>query len=363
MGSRVLVGTGTGVHLIQLPDGSTSPVGLLKQFVTHVAVRGEHLLAACPVFGPIHEKHYGVRKEDQQAAGGLWHINLASPSSLKAKQVWRGDARSCNVGPGDVPKLYVGTEPADVLSSEDLGASWKGTDSFKALASRPQWTFPGPPHIPHTLSIELAELNGKQLVIGGVEVGGLVVSEDEGSSWEELGVGQICPDVHRCRADPFDQSRWLAVCGGGNAAVGTEDLTPIPGGLWESKDAGKQWARVETMPKQWYLTGLAFNPFKQGEIIVAAADSPPFHGVYLYFTSDGGKTWVEIADRVFEGREKGDQTPVPYFVREGVLIGAENGAILFAEQATSAGWKVLGHVPSRVTCFAEDGRSPSSTMH
>lgn len=162
--------------------------------------------------------------------------------------------------------------------------------------------------------------------------------------------------------DPFEPSRWWAVCGGG---APLEALSKIPGGLWATEDCGQNWRRVETLSKQWYLTGLTFNPFRRGEVISAAADDPPFHGVYLYHTADGGKSWEEITDRVFAGelaKEKGEQTPVPYFVKEGVLIGTETGKVLFAEKATGK-WRILADVPSRVTCFAADGQSPSSTMH
>ena len=32
--------------------------------------------------------------------------------------------------------LFLGTEPADVLTSDDMGGTWRGTDSFAAIPER-----------------------------------------------------------------------------------------------------------------------------------------------------------------------------------------------------------------------------------
>ncbi len=82
-------------------------------------------------------------------------------------------------------------------------------------------TFPGPPHVPHTLSIDFApspkadgEATAEDVVLAGVEVGGCLVSASDGL-WEtrhgsivpNTNRPQLCIDVHQVRPDPFNPSR------------------------------------------------------------------------------------------------------------------------------------------------------------
>ncbi len=82
-------------------------------------------------------------------------------------------------------------------------------------------TFPGPPHVPHTLSIDFApspkadgEATAEDVVLAGVEVGGCLVSASDGL-WEtrhgsiiaNTNRPQLCIDVHQVRPDPFNPNR------------------------------------------------------------------------------------------------------------------------------------------------------------
>ncbi len=83
-------------------------------------------------------------------------------------------------------------------------------------------TFPGPPHVPHTLSIDFApnpkadtETTAEDVVIAGIEVGGCLVTSSDGL-WETRHGSivhgtqrpQLCTDVHQVRPDPFDPNRY-----------------------------------------------------------------------------------------------------------------------------------------------------------
>lgn len=82
-------------------------------------------------------------------------------------------------------------------------------------------TFPGPPHVPHTLSIDFApspkadgESTAEDVVLAGIEVGGCLVSASDGL-WEtrhgsiiaNTSRPQLCIDVHQVRPDPFNFNR------------------------------------------------------------------------------------------------------------------------------------------------------------
>ena len=52
-------------------------------------------------------------------------------------KIWSGNAKTCAIkGVEGEHRLFLGTEPADVLISDDMGATWRGTDSFAAIKDR-----------------------------------------------------------------------------------------------------------------------------------------------------------------------------------------------------------------------------------
>ena len=53
------------------------------------------------------------------------------------RKVWAGNAKTCAIRKLQGEQmLFLGTEPADVLTSDDMGCTWRGTDSFAAIPER-----------------------------------------------------------------------------------------------------------------------------------------------------------------------------------------------------------------------------------
>ena len=81
---------------------------------------------------------------------GAWLARLDEEDGAVESEVkvWSGNAKTCamSVVKGR-QRLFLGTEPADVLISDDMGATWHGTDSFAAIPDRQG-------HIPQCLSSE-----------------------------------------------------------------------------------------------------------------------------------------------------------------------------------------------------------------
>ncbi|KAL3153493.1 hypothetical protein ABBQ38_011824 [Trebouxia sp. C0009 RCD-2024] len=330
--------------------GDVTPVGLQGTVVSQTTARNGIVLAAVPAIQEVHKMMSYGDSDSSRRQPGLYMFDLAG-----------GDAN-------------------DVVISEDMGATWADTDSFKALPARDSWTFPAEPHKPHTLSIDFAsnpaagpQAAAEDVVMAGIEVGGCLVSSSDGM-WETRhgsGQSQLCVDVHQLRPDPFDANRWYATCGA------TPQLG-ISGGCFVTEDQGATWRRLfdggpgQQQAKgfaegQGYAIGLALNPFRQGELLVTAGDRPPGIGVHVHHSINGGESFNDITDTVYGAEElkacKGGHTPVPYFIKEGALLGSDTGDILICKDVGKAGWQKACQLPGHITTITAIDRSPSSVIH
>ncbi|KAL4425844.1 hypothetical protein ABPG75_009860 [Micractinium tetrahymenae] len=364
----LFLGTTSGLFL--RPAGRpASLIGLDGSLVTHLAAAGERVAAAVPVPGPVHKMYTADHAPSADApwASGMHLLHPSgttsdAPAAYTADRVWQGDVRSCCAWAGG-QGLAVGTEPADVFVSLDGGRSWSaGAAGFAAAPSRSKWSFPAPPHEPHVLSIEHlaagdagseAASKAGQLV-AGIEVGGVLVSSLASSSsdgggadtWEEQSEG-LYVDVHSCRIDPFHASHMLAVTGRGLYATG---------------NGGKHWEAQGSWAGR-YTVGLAFNPERQGEVLVTAGDRPPAIGAHVYHSTDGGRSFEDITPAGECGQTLGSRTPVPYFLAGSALLGTGTGALLGASDAARHDWRVIDRLPHPICCMVALGQSPSSVMH
>lgn len=356
-------GTVQGLVAVSRHAGSKPAVlfqALEGHLVTHLVVAqdGCSIISAVPELGPVH-RMLGDLAPDQgtvKAVPGVYITDSRAPGSTH--RVWSGNARSVGVrGPerttSAIPpcnELYVGTEPADVFVSSDNGAAWRSANGFTALPSRSKWSFPAPPHLPHVLSVEFIP-GETSSVVAGVEVGGVLYSADHGQSWEERNNG-LYTDVHSCRIDPHDSSKWWAVTGGG---------------LYTTTDAGASWRQVLQGMRGAgrYPVGLALNPLNKGEMLVSEGDRPPAIGAHILHSLDGGVSFTDITERIYSAapETKGQMTPVPYFWDGNALLGTDTGHIVISEDPERSSWNVAIDIGAPVVCMAASGQSPSSVMH
>ena len=108
--------------------------------------------------------------------------------------------------------LYVGTEPAHLFHSDDLGERWNEVAGVCAVPSASRWFFPPPPHQAHVKSIAFEPGNPKAIYLS-IEQGGLLKSADGGASWEEL--NGFDEDVHRLLIRPSDPGAFYITGGNG----------------------------------------------------------------------------------------------------------------------------------------------------
>ena len=307
----ITFGTNDGVW--QLAEDTAHRTGLAGKEVSHVGTRNGATLAAVPY-------------------DGLYELSTSGE-----RRIWEGDARSCAIGPDG--KLYVGVEPAMVFRSDDAGETWKRLDKIDELPTRESWYFPPPPHEPHVRSIDF--LPGSETsVLVGVEVGGVLLSDDYGDNWREMNNG-VHVDVHTVRPDPSRPGGLIAVTGGG---------------VYVSDDGGETWVHVREGLGQGYAVGVHFNPERAGEALIATGERPPGLNARVWHTLDGGHRWEQVLDAPLP--ERYARVPVVLFAEGSAWIATEGGEV-YRARAVHTGWSLITQLPTVIHAAAAGG-SPSS---
>jgi hypothetical protein len=147
--------------------------------------------------------------------------------------------------------LYAGTEPSRLFVSRD-GGPWTELEALQRIPSREQWSFPPRPWTHHVRWIA-PDPHVSERVLVGIELGGLMYSDDSGRSFTDHRPGAK-RDTHCIAWHPTAEGRAYEAAGDG--AAWSRD-----GGLgWEALDAGRDlaycWALAvdPTDPECWYVS-------------------------------------------------------------------------------------------------------------
>ena len=287
---EVWVGTKDGMVLIRRK-------GTDKWWVAHQALRGLHissiilepesgLLLAGAFFGSVHASEDGGKSWERRDNG------LTVPDVYSLAWV-RLNGRV---------RLYAGTEPACLFSSEDLGRHWTELPSLHSVPSASKWSFPVAPHVAHTKFITFDPYDPNS-VYACIEQGALLKSSDSGKSWIELNAvgfyrdknrpAEQFYDVHKALIDPRDPKK-IYVTGGAGLYV-----TPDGGGHWE------QW-KSSDWAEDVYPDGLVLNPRQPDVMFVSAAEhnparwrasgTPGYAGGRIHRSKDAGRTWKRLGN-------------------------------------------------------------------
>ncbi len=254
---------------------------------------------------------------------GLYH----SPDgeTWTDRDVPREEVYSAVVSP-DGERLYAGTHPAHLYVSEDEGDSWRELDDFQNLPSREEWYTPRHRNEAHVRSLSVHP-DVPDRVIAGVEVGGVHVSDDRGTTWTERRNG-VQDDVHHvlvCGPDEF-----VASCGDG---------------LYRTQDVGRSWTRLdEALSHRYFREAIDHD----GRLYAAAARSSP--GTWTGASGADGALFVSDDDgQQFETLSyPGEPLEVILawaIVDDTVVAGTNDGRLLVE---TNDGWETGGHVPAGI---------------
>lgn len=193
------------------------------------------------------------------AVGAVAVIGVAVVAFVSARPSVASASPWSRLGTQDVHSLaFVGDDPDRLLFGHHGGisASSDGGRTWQLLGTRSD-------------AMSLGAASDGSIVIAGHEV--LAASRDDGRTWQNIPAALPSLDIHGFARDPGDPARMWAYL--------------ATGGLWESRDSGSTWERVQ---QENVLFPTA----------VRSGGATRLHGVTadgLASSDDGGRTWQRVA--------------------------------------------------------------------
>ncbi len=228
--------------------------------------------------------------------GGLWVSDDGAGASWRplTRGLDRPHIYALNIRTvGETVTLFLGTSPAGLYRSDDLGESWREIASIHDVPDTEKWTFPPPPHIPHVKATVFHPHEPKTIYVL-VEQGAFLKSTDDGRTWRELAAYSdpdevAYRDVHRLLIDPDDADRFFLATGEG---------------LYRSRDGGESWDHLmKRGDRIGYPDFLFFDPQDRQTIFMGGSNLNPgawfakgFAASTVMRSTDGGDSWAEIAE-------------------------------------------------------------------
>ena len=224
--------------------------------------------------------------------------------------------------------VYAGTEPSALFVSSDGGGSWRELEEMRKLPSQPTWSFPPRPWTSHVRAIALSHEDA-DLVVVGIELGGVLRSTDGGETWQDQRPGAQ-PDCHSLSAHPEAPELFYEAGGGGFA---------------RSTDFGDSWEGVDEGMGLHYVWGLAVD-VEDPSLVYASAAPGPYRahgrgpsGAAIY-RKLGNEPWQSV----MEGLDDFPYALCPDPEAQGaVYAGLGNGTILRGEDA-GENWEEVARV-------------------
>jgi len=152
---------------------------------------------------------------------------------------------------------YAGCEPSALWVRRN--GDWEELSALRELPSAPTWSFPPRPWTSHVRWIAPSP-HEAEVVLAGIELGGLMRTSDGGTTWEDHRPGAQ-RDVHSLAWHPTEPGRAYEAAGGGSA--------------W-SRDNGESWEGMDDGRDRQYTWALAVDPADPDCWFVSAAPGP-FH--------------------------------------------------------------------------------------
>jgi hypothetical protein len=235
----------------------------------------------------------------------------------------------------DQDRILAGTRPAALyvtptasVESGD-GPKWRELDGFQDLPSRAEWRLPRHENLAQVRDIH-SDPESRDRLVAGVEVGGVHVSDDGGTTWRERREG-VNDDVHELR-----------VAGPGEYVAATGY------GLFHTSDSGRSWSRLDEDVSQGYFRSLAIHDgvvYASGALSNSSTWNDPDADPALYAVRSNGLEQLPLP------RDNETVTGMTN-VEEHLVVATHRGSVFLyddGEWAECARVPVPGEVTGRYT--------------
>jgi hypothetical protein len=322
----LLIGTTEGVFVCSV-SGSPEPTDLAQRRISVLRQTTGALFAGC---------EDGVYRSND--GGRAW------------RRVGVEDREVLEIAVSSDPQLlYAGTRPAALFRSEDGGATWTEVHSFAKAFDPDTWGLPVPSWPPGARAHSIVA-DGFDRCLVGVEVGGVVITEDGGETWQ-ISMPGGDPDIHVIVADPRRPSSLFASTGFGRIGKLAEqpDAERIAG-MFSSNDGGQTWQFLWEGMNRQYTRPLCIDPRPPYAVTVGVAHSARPYITYglnesadarLYQSVDGGASWRSLGDQAHDPSFAPLLCVAPALSGAGdVLVGTDRGEVWHVDAAASR-WDLL----------------------
>jgi photosystem II stability/assembly factor-like uncharacterized protein len=304
---EIVVGTSSGVFL---GDSGNPSRGLAGPGVRHLTRACDCLFAAGTD---------GVYRSSDD--GRSWER-----SGVDAGEVWYVAA------PEDSGRtVYAGTQPAHLFVSRDAGDSWQEVASFLEAPDVERWCVPNSTQGARALALAFDPFEASHLWVG-VEVGGVVASNDDGRHWSLTQPGGNA-DVHLLMAHPKKRGVLFATTGYGRND--DRPMEPRLAGPYRSSDGGVTWEYLGSGMQPHYTRPMCMDPRPPHVLTAPAAlnarssiKDPDGAQSRLYQSEDDGATWRSLGDAAHSpSRARLTAVASDPSRAGGVLVGTETGEV------------------------------------
>ena len=260
-----------------------------------------------------------------------------------------------SVDPDNPQKIYAGSEHSGLFYTENGGARWKRAEPntprmmlFSALAmnggvmvgtipsavyrsrnggweelegvrlNSANANFPPSPELQSRTRYLAYDPTEPKRLYAGIEVGGMLISDDSGHSWQPANQGLTDMDVHEVLASKVNPGMVYLACGEA---------------CFRSPDRAAHWENIS--PKSHdYGTSVAED--KDGTVYVGCAKGRPNNwlreegaAAAIFRSSDKGNSWEKINDNL----RGGVMSMCPAPDGHGTIAGTSDGALLLIDDA------------------------------
>ena len=317
---RVLAGTSKGVFSVE--PGNARHL-LESRGVRDLVRLGDRLFAGT-----------GAEPFASIDAGESWSL-----VGMEHREVWqiRGDGNGV---------IYAGTQPAGLFRSIDAGETWREVESFANAPEATEWCIPLDPPIPARARALVIDRKNPQRLWVGVEVGGIMRTEDGGQTWE-LGLPGENPDLHMMYAHPAKSEVLFASTGYGRLD-GVAEMIEGNAGVFRSIDSGISWQYAWKGITPRYSRPMCIDPRAPYGLTIASAPTA-FSSfkeddgaqAMLFRSEDEGESWRSLCDTAhspshanFHGLTPDPEAP------GGVVVGTDTGEVW--RVSSDAEWTQMG---------------------